>query len=115
MEIYIITLTFRKIYTVQIISCTYYVVRKLTCISTQNILSIASHTIFLLSTAFCFCTLLLSLLSCAAGTDFCNFTSRLDDGELVTELTGDVALDKLVFARSDGDTIQMYTIYVVAH
>ena len=74
---------------------------KLTCKFTQNILSIASQIIFLLSTAFCFCTLLLlllSLASCTTGVDLCIFTSRLDDGELATELTGDVVLDKLVFA-----------------
>ena len=61
--------------------------------STQNILSIAPQIIFLLSTDFCFST---ALLSCTAGDDFGNFKSRLDDGELVTELTGDTALDKLV-------------------
>ena len=68
----------------------------------QNILSIASQVIFLLSTDFCFCA---ALLSCIAGDGFGNFISRLDDGELVAELTGDV-VDKLVFA-CDGDTAPM--------
>lgn len=68
----------------------------------QNILSIASQIIFLLSTtAFCFCVV---LLSCVTVIDFCNFTSTLDDEELVTELIGDAALDKLVFVWSDGET-----------
>ena len=86
----------------------YYKQTKLTCISTQNILSIASQIIFLLSTDFCFCAV---LLSCTAGDDFSDFISRLDDGELVDELAGDVVIDKLVFACSDGDTIRKCNKY----